>query len=158
MRFQGQKIGFVAGSLPNGKGVIYRLPHADLSQSPRLGDLLMVCDDATSRRWLARVENEVHVSIELHEQEVRNAIARGQVSGTVLSDHEKEMYLGHDFTLTLLGELRGSNALEFAPVVRSLPPRGSTVSHLKKEEIQQLVTLDNKVDPFVKTRKWACVR
>ncbi len=142
MRFQGQKIGYVAGSLSDGKSVIYRLPHTDLSQAPRLGDLLVVCDDATSRRWLARVENETHVSIELHEQEVRNAIARGQISGTVLSDHEKEMYLGHDFTLTLLGDLRGSTALEFAPVVRSLPPRGSTVSHLKKEEIQQLVTLD----------------
>ena len=124
MRFQGQKLGFVAGSLSDGKSLIYRLPHGDLSKAPRLGDLVMICDSTTNSRWLARVEKQSHVSIELHEQEVRNAIARGQTSlGAELSDHEKEMYLGHDYDLKLLGELR--DQMVFAPVVRfpqSQPP------------------------------------
>ncbi len=141
MRFQGQKLGYVAGSLSDGNSVILRLPHGDLSKAPRLGDLLVIKDETTNHQWLCRVENQSHVSIELHEQEVRNAIARGQTSlGQELSDHEKEMYLGHDYTLKLLGELR--QGLKFAPVVRLLPPRGASVCHLKADELKQLVTLD----------------
>jgi len=91
MRFQGQKLGYVAGSLSDGKSVILRLPHSDLSAAPRLGDLALISDATTNQKWLARVEKNSHVSIELHEQEVRNAIARGQTSlGSELSDHEKE--------------------------------------------------------------------
>ncbi len=41
MRFQGQKLGYVAGSLSDGKSVILRLPHSDLGAAPRLGDLVM---------------------------------------------------------------------------------------------------------------------
>lgn len=142
MRFQGQRLGFVAGSLPDGKSVILRLPHGDLSKAPRLGDLVLIRDEATNHTWLARVEKQSHVSIELHEQEVRNAIARGQTSlGMELSDHEKEMYLGHDYELKLLGEIR--DKLNFAPVVRILPPRGSTVNHLKADDLKQLVMLDS---------------
>lgn len=141
MRFQGQKLGYVAGSTPDGKSLIFRLPHGDLSQAPRLGDLLLIKDETTNHSWLARVESQSHVSIELHEQEVRNAIARGQTSlGQELSDHEKEMYLGHDYVLKLLGEIRQKT--KFAPVVRILPPRGATVNHLKADELKQLVTLD----------------
>jgi hypothetical protein len=142
MRFQGQRLGFVAGSLSDGKSVILRLPHGDLSKAPRLGDLVLIRDETTNHSWLARVEKQSHVSIELHEQEVRNAIARGQTSlGMELSDHEKEMYLGHDYELKLLGEVR--DKLNFAPVVRILPPRGSTVNHLKADELKQLVMLDS---------------
>ena len=102
MRFQGQKLGYVAGSLSDGKSLIYRLPHGDLSKAPRLGDLVLIRDETNATSWLARVEKQSHVSIELHEQEIRNAIARGQTSlGSELSDHEKEMYLGHDFELRL---------------------------------------------------------
>lgn len=142
MRFQGQKLGYVAGSQSDGKSLILRLPHGDLSKAPRLGDLVLIRDESTNQRWLARVESQAHVSIELHEQEVRNAIARGQTSlGQELSDHEKEMYLGHDYALKLLGELR--EKLKFAPVVRVMPPRGSTVNHLKADELKQLLTLDS---------------
>lgn len=141
MRFQGQRIGFVAGSASDGSSVILRLGHGDLSKAPRLGDLVLLKDETTNQCWLARVENQSHVTIDLHEQEVRNAIARGQTSlGQELSDHEKEMYLGHDYELKLLGEIR--NSLKFAPVVRVLPPRGAAVSHLKAEELKQLVMLD----------------
>jgi DNA helicase HerA-like ATPase len=142
MRFQGQKLGFVAGSLSDGKSLILRLPHGDLSKAPRLGDLALIRDETTNHSWLARVEKQSHVSIELHEQEVRNAIARGQTSlGAELSDHEKEMYLGHDYELKLLGEIRTN--LNFAPVARVLPPRGATVNHLKADELKQLVMLDS---------------
>ncbi len=142
MRFQGQNLGLVAGSLPDGKSVILRLPHGDLSKAPRLGDLVLVKDEATNSQWLARVESQSHVSIELHEQEVRNAIARGLTSlGSMLSDHEKEMYLGHDYQLKLLGEIR--NGFKFAPVVRIMPPRGAVVNHLKADELKRLVTLDD---------------
>ena len=142
MRFQGQKLGYVAGSLSDGKSVILRLPHSDLSAAPRLGDLVLISDATTNQKWLARVEKNSHVSIELHEQEVRNAIARGQTSlGSELSDHEKEMYLGHDYELKLLGEIR--DGFKFAPVVRILPPRGSLVNHLKADWLKQLVTLDD---------------
>jgi hypothetical protein len=142
MRFQGQRLGFVAGSLSDGKSLILRLPHGDLSKAPRLGDLVLVRDETTNHGWLARVEKQAHVSIELHEQEVRNAIARGQTSlGAELSDHEKEMYLGHDYELKLLGEIR--DKLNFAPVVRILPPRGAIVNHLKADELKQLVMLDS---------------
>lgn len=142
MRFQGQKLGFVAGSLSDGKSVILRLPHSDLSAAPRLGDLVLISDATTNQKWLARVEKNSHVSIELHEQEVRNAIARGQTSlGSELSDHEKEMYLGHDYELKLLGEIR--DGFKFAPVVRILPPRGSIVNHMKADWLKQLVTLDD---------------
>jgi len=141
MRFQGQRLGFVAGSLPDGKSLILRLPHGDLSKAPRLGDLVLIKDETTNHSWLARVEKQSHVSIELHEQEVRNAIARGQTSlGEQLSDHEKEMYLGHDYELKLLGEIR--DKFSFAPVVRILPPRGATVNHLKADDLRQLVMLD----------------
>ncbi len=141
MRFQGQKLGYVAGSQADGKSVILRLPHSDLSAAPRLGDLVLISDTATIQKWLARVEKSLHVSIELHEQEVRNAIARGQTSlGSELSDHEKEMYLGNDYELKLLGEIR--DGFEFRPVVRILPPRGSLVNHLKADQLKQLVTLD----------------
>jgi len=141
MRFQGQKLGYVAGSLSDGKSVILRLPHSDLGAAPRLGDLVLISDTPTNQKWLARVEKNSHVSIELHEQEVRNAIARGQTSlGSELSDHEKEMYLGHDYELKLLGEIR--DGFKFAPVVRILPPRGSAVNHLKADQLKQLVTLD----------------
>lgn len=142
MRFQGQKLGFVAGSLSDGKSVILRIPHSDLTSAPRLGDLVLISDATTNQKWLARVERNSHVSIELHEQEVRNAIARGQTSlGSELSDHEKEMYLGHDYELKLLGEIR--EGFKFAPVVRILPPRGSAVNHLKADQLKQLVTLDD---------------
>jgi len=80
MRFQGQKLGYVVGSSSDGKTLIYRLPHGDLSKAPRLGDLLMIRDETTGHKWLVRVERQAHVSIELHEQEIRNAIARGQTS------------------------------------------------------------------------------
>jgi hypothetical protein len=141
MRFQGQQIGFVAGSNADGKAVILRLGHGDLGKAPRLGDLIMICDQTTNQKWLARVEKQSHVSIDLHEQEVRNAIARGQTTlGQELSDHEKEMYLGHDYELKLLGEIR--EKLKFAPVVRTMPPRGSVVNHLRADDIKQLVTLD----------------
>jgi DNA helicase HerA-like ATPase len=142
MRFQGQKIGFVAGSLSDGKSLILRLPHGDLSKAPRLGDIVLIKDETTNYQWLARVEKQYHVSIELYEHEVRNAIARGQTAlGSELSDHEKEMYLGHDYELRLLGEIR--DPLKFASVARMLPPRGATVNHLKADDLKQLVTLDN---------------
>jgi DNA helicase HerA-like ATPase len=142
MRFQGQQLGYVAGSVSDGKSLIFRLPHGDLSKAPRLGDMVLIRDETTNQKWLARVEQQSHVSIELNEQEVRNAIARGQTSlGSELSDHEKEMYLGHDYELKLLGEMR--EKVKFAPIVRILPPRGATVNHLKADELKQLVMLDS---------------
>jgi len=48
MRFQGQRLGFVAGSLSDGKSVILRLPHGDLSKAPRLGDLVLIRDETTN--------------------------------------------------------------------------------------------------------------
>jgi hypothetical protein len=102
----------------------------------------VIHDEETDRRWLGRVEEERHVSIDLREEEIRNAIARGQYLGTTLEDREKEMYLGHDFTIRVLGELTKGATLSFRSVVRNLPPRGAKVKQLEQKELSSLVMLD----------------
>lgn len=141
-RFQGQHIGFVVGTGKDSKCVVYRLPHCELGKAPRIGDLLSIRDTESERQWLGRVEEERHVSIDLREDEVRNAMARGQYLSTELSEHEKEMYLGHDFAIRILGELSSGTPVSFRPIVRNLPPRGAKVLQLERKQLSSLVMLD----------------
>ncbi|MGA9348575.1 MAG: ATP-binding protein [Anaerolineae bacterium] len=142
-RFQGQHIGYIVGTEKDFHTVVYRLPHGELEKAPRIGDLARIEDRDTNRQWLARVEGETHVSIDLRENEIRDAIARGQYLETELDEHEKAMYLGHDFTIRVLGELTKENPPEFRPIVRNLPARGSRLYHLEPKSLKQLVTLDD---------------
>jgi DNA helicase HerA-like ATPase len=142
-RFQGQHIGYIVGTERDFHTVVYRLPHGELGKAPRIGDLVRIEDRDTNRQWLARVEGETHVSIDLRENEIRDAIARGQYLETELDEHEKAMYLGHDFTIRVLGELTKENPPEFRPIVRNLPARGSRLYHLEPKSLKQLVTLDD---------------
>lgn len=143
-RFQGQHIGYIVGTERDFHTVVYRLPHGELEKAPRIGDLVRIEDRDTNRQWLARVEGETHVSIDLRENEIRDAIARGQYLETELDEHEKAMYLGHDFTIRVLGELTKENPPKFRPIVRNLPARGSRLYHLEPKSLKQLVTLDDK--------------
>jgi hypothetical protein len=143
-RFQGQHIGYIVGTGRDFHTVVYRLPHGELAKAPRIGDLVRIEDRDTDRQWLARVEGEAHVSIDLREDEIRDAIARGQYLETELDEHEKAMYLGHDFTIRALGELTKGNPPRFRPIVRNLPARGSRLNHLEAKSLRRFVTLDDK--------------
>lgn len=141
-RFQGQQIGFIVGTEKDFHTVVHRLPHGELQKAPKIGDLVRIEDRDTHREWLARVESEKHVSIDLRENEIRDAIARGQYLETELHDREKAMYLGHDFTVRVLGRLTQEDPPGFRPIVRNLPARGSRLYHLKPSTLQRLVMLD----------------
>lgn len=141
-RFQGQRIGYVVGTGKDSRSVICRLGYSELVKSPRLGDLVSIRDVESQRQWLGRVEEERHVSIDLREDEIRNAIARGQYLNTELTEREKEMYLGHDFTIRVLGELTSGSPVAFRPVLRNLPPRGAEILQLERKQLASLVMLD----------------
>lgn len=147
-RFQGQQIGYVVGTGRNSRSVVCRIPHSDMPRAPRLGDLVQLVDEADRRSWLGRIEDEKHVSIDLKEDEIRNSIARGMYLKQELSEREKEMYLGHDFAILVLGELQGNSRDEFRPIVRNLPPRGTAVKQLERQQLASLVMLD-KEGPIV---------
>jgi len=142
-RFQGQHIGYVVGTGKDSRSVVYRLPHSELGKAPKIGDLVSVQDVESQRQWLGRVEEERHVSIDLREDEIRNAIARGQYLSTELSERERDMYLGHDFVIRILGELSAGTPVDFRPIVRNLPPRGAKVSQLERKQLASLIMLDN---------------
>ncbi len=141
-RFQGQHIGYVVGTGRDSRSVIYRLAHSELGKAPRIGDLVLLYDVEAQRQWLGRVEEERHASIDLREDEIRNAIARGQYLNTELTEREKDMYLGHDFTIRVLGELSTGASVTFRPIVRNLPPRGARICQLERKQLASLVMLD----------------
>jgi hypothetical protein len=141
-RFQGQHIGYVVGTGRDSRSVIYRLAHSELGKAPRIGDLVLLYDVEAQRQWLGRIEEERHASIDLREDEIRNAIARGQYLNTELTEREKDMYLGHDFTIRVLGELSTGAPVTFRPIVRNLPPRGTKICQLERKQLASLVMLD----------------
>lgn len=110
----GDQITNIVGTGSQPDSFKFVIKHDKLDKAPLLGDLLIVEDQIY--KWVARVEKRKHVcfgDVELQLQEL--------IIDEEISDEEKSIYFGEEFTINLIGKLIPSEAV--SPIIRIVNPK-----------------------------------